>query len=69
MKAAQPIDVACFEREEDNTPYLKGKVIITDLERQDPAGEDSTISISLENFGAPEILDSSVLTHETDAGE
>lgn len=68
-KAAEPIDVACFERDEDNTPYLKGKVIITDLERKDPAGEDSTISISLENFGAPEILDSSVLTHETDAGE
>ena len=68
-KAAQPIDVACFERGEDETPYLKGTVIITDLERKDPAGEDSTLSVSFENFGAPETLDSSVLTHETDAGE
>lgn len=68
-KAAEPIDVACFEREEDATPYLKGKVIITDLERKDPAGEDSSLSVSFENFGAPDVLDSSVLTHETDAGE
>ena len=68
-KAAEPIAVACFEREEDEKPYLKGQVIITDLERKDPAGEDSTISVSFENYGAPETLDSSVLTHETDAGE
>ena len=68
-KAAEPIDVACFERGEDDSPYLKGKVIITDLERKDPAGEDSTLSVSFENFGAPEVLDSSVLTHETDAGK
>lgn len=55
------VDVKCMERESE-TPYLEGKFIITSLERTDPAQDDSTYSISLENDGMPTTFDSSVLS-------
>lgn len=45
------VDVKCMERENDDKPYLTGKFVIASLERTDPAQDDSTWSISLENDG------------------
>lgn len=60
-KAGESVKIKCMERGAD-TPYLKGSVVITSLERNDPAGDDSTYSASFENDGAPEILDETVLS-------
>jgi predicted secreted protein len=40
-----------MERENSEKPYLTGKFVIASLERTDPAQDDSTYSISLENDG------------------
>lgn len=53
--AHESIDVECFERESDTTPYLKGKFIITSLEETSPAQDDATYSIQLENDGEFEL--------------
>lgn len=50
-KAAQPIDVDAFKRGDDSSPYLSGKFIITNLEEDAPAGDDTTYSITLDNSG------------------
>ena len=55
------VDVKCMERGSE-APYLEGKFIITSLERTDPAQDDSTYSISLENDGMPTTFDSEVLS-------
>lgn len=44
------------------TPYLESKFVITSLERVDPAQDDATYSISLENDGMPETFYSSALS-------
>ncbi len=51
ISSGQSVDVKCMEREEDTTPYLTGKFVISSLERTDPAQDDATYSISLENDG------------------
>lgn len=51
----QSVDVECYHRGEDETPYLKGKFVIASIEESSPAGDDATYSISLENDGEPEI--------------
>ena len=61
-KAGQSVDVKCMERESE-TPYLTGKFVITSLERTDPAGDDATYSVSLENDGEVTIAESA-LTEE-----
>lgn len=61
-KAAKPVELQCLERENSDKPYLKGSFIIASLERTDPAQDDSTYSISLENDGEPETLDESAIT-------
>lgn len=48
----EPIEVKCYERDKSTKPYLKGKFIISSLERNDPANDDSTWSVNLENTGA-----------------
>ena len=53
-----------MERESE-TPYLVGKCVIASLERTDPAQDDSTYSISLENDGEPTTLDESAITENT----
>jgi predicted secreted protein len=63
-KAGQSVTVKCMERESE-TPYLEGKCVIASLERTDPAQDDSTYSISLENDGEPTALDESAITEET----
>lgn len=47
----QSVEVKCMERENSDQPYLSGKFVITSLERVDPAQDDATYSINLENDG------------------
>lgn len=61
-KAGKSIEVKCMERENSTQPYIKGKFVITSLDRTDPANDDSTYSVSLENDGEPDTLDETVLT-------
>lgn len=61
-KTGKSIKVECMERETSNKPYLSGMFIITSLERTDPAQDDSTYSVNLENDGMPDVLDETALT-------
>lgn len=66
-KAAKPVTVKCMERAETGgvpgaKPYLEGPCVITSLERTDPAQDDSTYSVSLENDGEPTTMDDSAIT-------
>ena len=63
-KAGASVEVKCMERGSE-TPYLVGKCVIVSLERTDPAQDDSTYSISLENDGEPTTLDESAITENT----
>lgn len=63
-KAGASVEVKCMERDSE-TPYLVGKCVIASLERTDPAQDDSTYSISLENDGEPTTLDESAITENT----
>lgn len=67
-KAGNSVEVKCMERESEN-PYLAGMCVIASLERTDPAQDDSTYSISLENDGEPTTLDETAITEETEATE
>lgn len=60
-KAGQSVTVKCMERESES-PYLEGQFIITSLDRTDPAQDDATYSISLENDGEPTTLDEDKIT-------
>lgn len=51
IAAGQSVEVKCMERGSTDTPYLTGKFVITSLERTDPANDDATYSINLENDG------------------
>lgn len=64
-KAGKSVEVKCMERESE-APYLVGNCVIASLERTDPAQDDSTYSISLENDGEPTTLDESAITEETE---
>ena len=71
-KAGESIEVKCMERgvtENDTTakPYLKGKFVITKLDEQAPAQDDTTFSCDLENDGEPEVLDESAITETPDS--
>lgn len=57
-KTGKAVQVMCMARELEK-PYLQGDFVITSLERTDPAQDDSTYSISLDNAGAPDTLDDS----------
>ena len=61
-KAGRPVTVKCMERENSDQPYLEGSCVITSLERTDPAQDDSTYSISLENDGEPTTMDETAIT-------
>lgn len=67
-KAGKPVTVKCMERDNSDEPYLEGGCVITSLERTDPAQDDSTYSISLENDGEPTTLDESAITENAAAG-
>lgn len=66
-KSGKPVEVKCMERENSEKPYLVGSCVIASLERTDPAQDDSTYSLSLENDGEPTVLDESAIT-ENPAG-
>ena len=51
----QSVDVEAFEREGDETPYVKGKFVIASIEETSPAQDDATYTVSLENDGEPTI--------------
>lgn len=61
-KTGQPVTVKCMEREGDDQPYLEGSFVIANLERTDPAQDDATYSIQLENDGQPTTLDEAAIT-------
>lgn len=49
-KSGLPVGVKCMQRGASD-PYLTGNFVITSLERSDPAGDDATYSVTLENAG------------------
>lgn len=49
------VELSCFEREGDATPYLKGKFVITKVEETSPAQDDTTFTVDFENDGEPEV--------------
>lgn len=59
-KAGLPVAVKCMERAESDTPYLSGNFVITSLERTDPAQDDATYSINLENDGEVTITEANI---------
>lgn len=61
-KVGKSIEVKCMEREKDTEPYLAGKCVIASLERTDPAQDDSSYTVQLENDGEPETLDENAIT-------
>lgn len=58
-----------MERGKTDKPYLAGSFIIASLERTDPAQDDATYSISLENDGEPTTLDETAFTGEESDSE
>lgn len=54
-KVGQHVTVKASAREHDANPYLTGNFIISSIEQNDPAGEDETYSITLDNDGPVEI--------------
>lgn len=68
-KAGKSVEVKCMERENSDKPYLAGNFVIASLERVDPAQDDATYSISLENDGEPTTLDETAITETPEAGE
>ena len=66
-KAGKSVEVKCMERENSEKPYIKGKFVITSLDRTDPANDDSTYSVSLENDGEPDTNDETAITETPEA--
>ena len=66
-KAGKSVEVKCMERENSEKPYIKGKFVITSLDRTDPANDDSTYSVSLENDGEPDTIDETAITETPEA--
>ena len=61
-KSGQPVKIKCMQRGESEKPYLAGSFIISSLERTDPAQDDSTYTINLDNNGEPDTLDETAFT-------
>lgn len=64
-KSGQPVKIKCMQRGESKKPYLAGSFIISSLERTDPAQDDSTYTINLDNNGEPDALDETAFTDGT----
>lgn len=50
-KAGKSIECKGFERGNDATPYMSGKFVFTSLEESNPAQDDATYSVGLDNDG------------------
>lgn len=66
-KSGQPVKVSLFERNETGGStslkiYLKADFIISSLEMNTPAQDDSTYSVTLEMSGVPDVIDETQLT-------
>lgn len=61
-KSGQPVKIKCMQRGESKKPYLAGSFIISSLERTDPAQDDSTYTINLDNNGEPDTLNETAFT-------
>ena len=61
-KSGQPVKIKRMQRGESKKPYLAGSFIISSLERTDPAQDDSTYTINLDNNGEPDTLDETAFT-------
>lgn len=61
-KSGQPVKIKCMQRGDSQKPYLAGSFIISSLERTDPAQDDSTYTINLDNNGEPDALDETAFT-------
>lgn len=61
-KSGQPVKIKCMQRGNSQKPYLAGSFIISSLERTDPAQDDSTYTINLDNNGEPDTLDETAFT-------
>lgn len=68
-KSGRPINIKCMQRGESKKPYLAGSFIISSLERTDPAQDDSTYTINLDNNGEPDTLDETAFTDGTTPSE
>lgn len=64
-KSGQPIKAKCMERGQKEKPYLSGSFIISSLERTDPAQDDATFTINLENNGEPDTIDDTAFSDST----
>lgn len=62
----ESVEVKCMERGNSDKPYLSGNFVITSLDRDDPAQDDSTYSINLENDG-PVTFDETAITETAEA--
>ena len=61
-KSGKPVKIKCMHRGNSQKPYLAGSFIISSLERTDPAQDDSTYTINLDNNGEPDTLDETAFT-------
>lgn len=68
-KSGQPVKIKCMQRGDSQKPYLAGSFIISSLERTDPAQDDSTYTINLDNNGEPDTLDETAFTDGTAASD
>ena len=68
-KSGQPVKIKCMQRGDSQKPYLAGSFIISSLERIDPAQDDSTYTINLDNNGEPDTLDETAFTDGTASSE
>lgn len=68
-KSGQPVKIKCMQRGDSQKPYLAGSFIISSLERTDPAQDDSTYTINLDNNGEPDTLDETAFTDGVAASE
>lgn len=68
-KSGQPVKIKCMQRGDSQKTYLAGSFIISSLERTDPAQDDSTYTINLDNNGEPDTLDETAFTDGTDSSD
>lgn len=64
ISKGKSVEVKCMERENSDKPYLTGNFVVASLERTDPAQDDSTYSISLENDGEVTFDDTAITETE-----
>lgn len=60
-KTGKPVKVKCMERGA-TTPYLSGLFVITQVEEEAPANDDTTYKGTLKNAGEPDTIDETQIT-------